>query len=195
MVSEKCYINKETIQNIAEAVRIRNFTHDKYTPSDLGDAIRNLPPYSGSIVPYSSGFANKEFSGHYVNMTASYISSSVYMSFTQLKGYYGHNVSRIYGYAFENCNSMSYVAFPKCERIYTRAFYSCSNLKYVEFSKCSKVDGATFTYCSMKILSLPNCEIFGEFNSAYLDELYIPKLYSIYQISYISNLSIIFGLI
>lgn len=129
---------ESSVQNIADAIRLKNGLSSKYTISQMAQAVRDIP-LGGNISQYRA-----------------ILDGTISGSFTC-------DISIVGAYAFVYCSSLTSVSFPKCTTIGEGAFQYCSRLATVDFPQCKYVGNSAFYSCtSLTTVSFPECSIIGQ---------------------------------
>lgn len=157
-------MQKQTVQDIANAIREQNGQLRRYTPAEMANAIETLPDYyidtpfedillrtatvvrNRNVVNQSHGLRN------YTTLEAVDFPNATSVDLygcTSLKTANLPSLSQISGGAFQNCKSLEELVFPSEITIGgTYGFESCENLKKIDFySKVTFNGDHTFSCC------------------------------------------------
>ena len=92
----------------------------------------------------------------------SYISSSAYLSNSELTSFEGSNITKIFRSAFAYCPNLSQISFPLCRFIGDGAFGACSMLSSVHAPILASTGQAAFQECtSLSSFDMGSIEIIG----------------------------------
>lgn len=181
------YIQSETLENIADAIREKGGTSEAMTAAQMGSKIRDIevksdiPPHAyegGSITEFSSPanyVLNSAFCDCYslisINLpNVSYIGDYAFQYCISLTSVNLSNVSYIGRYAFNHCPALVSINLPNVSYIGNCAFFECSSLTSMDLPNVNCVEDLTFKYCeSLAIVSLPkvSCIKNGAFMHCY----------------------------
>ena len=137
-------IQDTTLSRIAEAIRAKNGTTDKIKVSDMAATIEAI----------KAGGDGKE---------AAIIDRSI-------TEYSNSSVGTVGNYAFNRCNSLTTVDFPKATSIGDSAFYYCTALTTVDLPAATSIGDSAFSSCrSLTTVDFPKATSIGysAFNSCY----------------------------
>ena len=81
-----------------------------------------------------------------------------------ISGTISGNATKIEGYTFSNCSSLTQAVFPSCTSIGTYAFYSCTSLTQISFPVCTSIASYAFYSCSsLTQADFPSCTSIGTY--------------------------------
>ena len=148
--------DSQNYDNIASAIRTKNGLTTEYKPSEMAQAILDIP--AGSV----SGTINLSENGTF--NVASYASVNVnvpepsymnkYHSATAIKTFTDLSATSVQYGAFAYTESLNTVSFPEVVTIGSHAFANCYLLSSVYFPKCTTINPSAFQYCSSLSFSL-----------------------------------------
>lgn len=168
MANTPVVVLDDTLTNIANAIRGKNGSSNKYKPGQMAGAIDNIP--AGGI-----GIPREVIDGVY-KIPETITSFSLPSNVTDV----GKNAL---AYAFYSCPSLTSVDLSSLTKVsgedaFYEAFYNCTALTSVEFSSLTTVSGYhalsnTFSRCnSLTSLSFPALTVSGlQYGSSQFDNM------------------------
>ena len=148
------YIQFNTLQQIANAVRKRTNTNNLMSLSEIVNTIKNIDP---DVILPRKGPNISQFT-----LNARYIMKEAFYNCSLLQSINLPNASYIGGNAFNNCRSLQSVNFPNANYIGNSAFYYCSKLQSVNLPNASYIGDGAFNNCrSLQSVNLPNASYIG----------------------------------
>lgn len=139
-MSEIYYINKNTLTNIADAIRAATGDTEAIEVGKLGQ--RTSEAFVQKEEERDDFWITQNISGNYEN----------------------NRVKTIKDYTFANSISLNNVAFPLCEIIGKGAFNGCQSLTTVSFPSCKSIGSNVFGNCyELAEIFFPICENIGSY--------------------------------
>lgn len=156
-------INKDTLTEIADAIRIRNKSTDKYFLKDMPQAVRDI--YNNPKSTYQGTEADVIALGDYTEETYENLEITALGD----NALYGVGVTNLilpnvqvvgeYACAGLPITKIDEYDFSYAMELKDYAFRSCKNLKTAHFPMAKKVGYRTFMYCeALEAIYLPNIE-------------------------------------
>ena len=142
--------DSQNYDNIASAIRTKNGLTTEYKPSEMAQAILDIP--SASVTGTLSISANGTFNvANYASVDVN-VAEPVYMdkyhSATDLKTFTDTSATSVQYGAFAYTPSLNTVSFPEVKTIDSYAFAYCYKLSNISFPKCTTIGTYAFHYCS-----------------------------------------------
>ena len=146
----KVLVTESYLTAIGDAIRSKNSSTDRYKPSEMAAAIKNIKTQDNTVL---NSILNRSISGDYVN----------------------DNLNEVGSYAFANCNNLTTATFTKVTKIVKNAFSYCRSLESISLPEVKEIESSSFNYCSsLESISMPKIEVlgsdkelYGVFNSSY----------------------------
>lgn len=182
-MSKKLY-EESDVQAIADAIRAKNGSTDKYTIAEMAQAVTDIPSGGGGDI---DGFVDGTVTSIESDATkvaqyacykfaslvsvslpnATSIGTSAFNSCTALTSAYIPNATTINMYAFQKCSELTSISIPNATSILNSAFQECSKLSFADcgnskslapaaFSKCSSLNALILRYTKVCTLSAVN---------------------------------------
>jgi hypothetical protein len=164
----KVLVEESNLTNIANAIRDKSSTTDKYKPSEMANAINQI---SGGDTSNEDGLIDG--SGiSYTNDRVISIRTYCFYSLTSLQSFSSKTVTSIKQNAFngcsllrtvdipnlnniseaslfKNCTSLKKIEFKKLDStIGASCFYNCANMTYADIGSASSISGSAFQHCT-----------------------------------------------
>lgn len=177
------YIERQTLQDIADAIRAKNGSSDTYKPSEMAEAIRGI----------EGGGEGLDFSKIYDADNTDYVNNLLKDAISYAETIKKSSLSGNLQYKWSGTKMMFFpqVDLSKVNSL-SNAFASCYNLVYVADIVSDKITSFLnpFFDChalkKIKKIHLPNCtSMYGAFYQCYtlksIDEWYTPKNKSLHD--------------
>ena len=149
-------VKEYTLSKIADAIREKNGTEDKYLPSEMATAIANI---EGKDEAKEAEFIKciERQSGYSLNIPegVAQIGLNCFYNDTNIKSIvFPESVKSIKDGAFWGCTSLATISLNSVEEIGENSFRDCTSLTNLILNKCRQVSGTyAFRGCS-KLASL-----------------------------------------
>ena len=172
-MSKKLY-EESDVQAIADAIRAKNGSTDKYTVAEMAQAVTDIPSGGGGDI---DGFVDGTVTSiksdatkvaqyacyKFASLTsvslpnATSIGTSAFNSCNALTSAYIPNATTINMYAFQKCSELTSISIPNATSILNSAFQECSKLSSADCGNTTSLAPAAFHGCSsLKALYLRN---------------------------------------
>lgn len=158
--------------NIASAIRSKAGVSSTYTPSEMPQAIEDIPSGGGGddsldqlvarTITTASGsatnigvyaFAECRSLTTVIFTEAETVDGGAFTSCVSLHNISLPNVKTVYASAFAFCSTISEINFPKVVSIFTSAFWNCKNITTVYLRDVKNISATAFARCN-NLLSL-----------------------------------------
>lgn len=134
---------EESVQAIADAIREKNGSTDKYKIGEMADAIGGIQGGWST-----DGIAkHKEPNGNIIFGYSGTIEKSSFYGCVGITKVAGNNITKINDSVFEGCTGMLQAVFPNVTNIGISAFKGCSNVESIDIRNAIKIDGSAFEKC------------------------------------------------
>lgn len=169
--------------DIASALRYLNGTSKSYSPSQMAEAILDLPyeTYNTAICDYLAMLSYS--TTMMIGNSATYVRTGAFQSNPNIVVARYPRVSDVGSSAFQGCTGLRNAAFPRCKTIHGYAFYGCLRLVYARLDSVEDIEISAFHGCTaLTSAILPNCMSIRGYafnNCVRLYELSIPKCITI----------------
>lgn len=187
MANTPVVVLDDTLTNIANAIRGKNGSSDKYKPGQMADAIDNIPA-GGIGIPrevVNGVYQRPEITSFSLpsnatdvgpNALAYVLDSCTSLTSVDLSSLTTVSGTNAFGYAFNNCDKITSVNLSSLTTVsgngaFSNAFSSCTAITSVDFSSLSTLSGSQALYSAfsnchkIKSLSFPALTVDG-FGSA-----------------------------
>lgn len=131
-----------TLSNIADAIRGKNGTDEKYSPSEMAAAIEAIPTGGGGNIDALVDRSITEASGN-----ATLIGENVFITCASLASVDFPLATKVGTSAFSGCGNLQAVNLPLVANIGQKAFNECKTLKTVNFPLVTFINGSAFYQC------------------------------------------------
>ena len=152
-------IKKDTLQNIANAIKEKESTIEEIEVSQFANRILNLKNNEDEII-------NRSISGTYKNESITSIGPFAFSHCYHLTEIDLPNVVNVEQEAFSNCSDLTKIKLDSCKNINYKSFYSCTSLNSIAIPSCLEIKEQAFANCSnLKTLYLLGddlCVLTGE---------------------------------
>ena len=156
----KVLVTEDYLKNIGDAIRSKNETEDKFTPSQMADAIANIKAEEPFWTTDGRLYYKKLEIPDGITSIGTEQYRGSFRSCMQLETVIIPNsVETIWHYSFSNCTNLTEVSFGSgITTIAAYAFDNCKSLKKIDLinSAITSVSSASFVNCtSVETLTLP----------------------------------------
>lgn len=128
----KVLVTESYLTDIGNAIRNKNGSATKYTPSEMAEAINDITTQDNTVL---NSILDRSISGDYVN----------------------DDLTEVGSYAFANCNNLTAATFTKVTKVGEGAFYFCRSLESISLPEVKEIEGYSFGWCSsLKSISIPS---------------------------------------
>lgn len=155
-MSEIYYINKNTLTNIADAIRAATGSTEAIEVGKLGQ--RTSEAFIQKEGERDVAWLNGTIEGEIVDKDLTRIRSHLFESFTKITKVSFPECLAIGTNGFAYCSNLTEVSFPACTSILGSAFYHCTSLSNIFFPSCSIIYSYAFAHCdNLTVVNFPNC--------------------------------------
>lgn len=137
----KVLVTESYLTDIGNAIRSKNSSTDKYKPSEMAAAIKNIKTQDNTAV---NSIIDRTISGDYTN----------------------NEVTSVGKYAFEFCINLKTVTMANATDVNSNAFFSCTNLISANFPNVKTVYSSAFNSSGLTSITFNNLVTLGS-NSDY----------------------------
>lgn len=137
----KVLVTESYLTDIGNAIRSKNSSTDKYKPSEMAAAIKNIKTQDNTAV---NSIIDRTISGDYTN----------------------NEVTSVGKYAFEFCINLKTVTMANATDVNSNAFFSCINLISANFPNVKTVYSSAFNSSGLTSITFNNLVTLGS-NSDY----------------------------
>lgn len=159
--------------NIASAIRSKAGVSSTYTPSEMPQAIQDIPSGGGGDEDV------KEIIERTVTMyswSGSYIGSYAFAGCSYLSSVYLPNATRVYKGAFSACERLTNISMPEATLIDSYGFGSCTGLINIMCDSVKTIGSNAFTGCTnLETASFPAASYISTY--AFRSNTKLSKLY------------------
>lgn len=127
----KVLVTESYLTDIGNAIRSKNSSTDKYKPSEMAAAIKNIKTQDNTAV---NSIIDRTISGDYTNNEATSVGKYAFAFCFNLKTVTMTNATDINSNAFYDCTGLISANFPNVKTVYSSAFNS-SGLTSITFNK------------------------------------------------------------
>lgn len=127
----KVLVTESYLTDIGNAIRSKNSSTDKYKPSEMAAAIKNIKTQDNTAV---NSIIDRTISGDYTNNEATSVGKYAFAFCFNLKTVTMANANDINSNAFYDCTGLISANFPNVKTVYSSAFNS-SGLTSITFDK------------------------------------------------------------
>ena len=127
----KVLVTESYLTDIGDAIRSKNSSTDKYKPSEMAAAIKNIKAQDNTVV---NSIIDRTISGDYTNNEATSVGKYAFTFCFNLKTVTMTNATDINSNAFYGCTGLISANFPNVNTVYSSAFNS-SGLTSITFNK------------------------------------------------------------
>lgn len=167
----KVLVTESYLTDIGNAIRSKNSSTDKYKPSEMAAAIKNIKTQDNTAI---NGIIDKTISGDYIN----------------------NEVTSVGKYAFAFCPDLKTVTMANATDINSNAFYACTGLTSANFQNVKTVYSSAFNSSGLTSITFnrlvtlgSNNDYSGIFENTPMTSISIPftiKTIGLYAFSYSS---------
>ena len=143
----KVLVTESYLTAIGNAIRSKNNSTDKYKPSAMAAAIKNIKTQDNTAV---NSIIDRTISGDYTNNEVTSVGKYAFISCFNLKTVTMTKATDINSNAFYNCTGLQNVTLPEgIVKIGLRAFYGCSSLTEITLPDTLQVTrNSAFSCCT-----------------------------------------------
>lgn len=157
----KVLVNDACLCNIADAIREKTGSTDKYKPSEMASAIANIEAGGGDTSALEEAFIKRTFT-EYSNDTITSIGNSAFRACASLTSVSFTKSTNTGAYAFYDCTKLTDVNFPLAKTVSSQCFRGCSSLVSVTFPEATTIEAYAFYQDkALKTVRLPKAKSFG----------------------------------
>lgn len=127
----KVLVTESYLTDIGNAIRSKNSSTDKYKPSEMAAAIKNIKTQDNTAV---NSIIDRTISGDYTNNEATSVGKYAFAFCFNLKTVTMANANDINSNAFYDCTGLISANFPNVKTVYSSAFNG-SGLTSITFNK------------------------------------------------------------
>ena len=163
--------------NIASAIRSKAGASSTYTPSEMPQAIEDIPSGGGGDEVIDNVLMGNITS---INTSVPYINSYVFYNQSLLTTVEAPEASIVSNAAFNGCTNLTTISFPLATAVFSMGFSGCKKLSNVYMPNLVSVNSYAFQSCSLSVVNFPSLTTASEnafaYNS-YLTDVSLPHLF------------------
>ena len=138
---------KTIFTNIANAIREKKGTTEKYLPENMSMAISTIE--TGGDTTQEDGLVTGEISGDYSNDRITKVRNYAFSNCQILTSANLPQATSIGNYAFRDCSYLTDISLPQATSIGYSAFYNCSKLTSISLPQATSIGYSAFRNCSI----------------------------------------------
>lgn len=139
--------SEESVRAIADAIREKNGTTDKYTVGEMGPAVRAIP-VGADLMALMTGNDTFNLDDDTVPTEATTIPAHMFQTNAKIRNVNMGHITIVGAYAFQG-SSVNKVELPECLTIGNYAFDTCTSLRNTTLNipKCTSIGDHAFNNC------------------------------------------------
>lgn len=174
-------VNETTLASIADAIRYKNGSTEKYKPIEMCDAVIDLNTGDSSV--FVDGIIEGSYSGAIKSIKATKVRDWAFYEMRNITSVDLPNATEVGECAFSSCSGLKTLNLPKVTKIGDYGIMSCTTLEELNIPEVVEIGECGVHVSPITSLYVPKLEVIGRSGMACLYKLTELNLPSLKQIN------------